>query len=83
MQRFEDVLTGIMMIIAAVIVLGIACVGAFFFLKSSSFISVTLIFAIGFLTLYTIRRIAIGFSLIIHGRYQDEMTMEDTRRYSH
>lgn len=74
MQRFEDVLTGIMMIVTAIIVLGIAGVGAFFLLKGSSLISLTLVFVIGFLALYAIRRIYIGLSIIIRGRYQDDMT---------
>lgn len=81
MQRFEDILTGIMMIGAAIIVLVVACVAAFFFLKSSNLIPLTLIFGIGFLGLYTIRRIYIGLSIILHGRYQDEMILHDNHRY--
>lgn len=82
MQRFEDVLTGIMLIGSTVIVLGIASMGAFFFLRGSNLIPLTVIFAVGVLLLYTIRCIAIGLSIIFHGRYQDDMTRKDNRRYT-
>lgn len=82
MQRIEDVLTGLMMIGSTLIVFAIISVGAFLLLRRSGFISLTILFAVGFLSLYTLRSIYIGFNLIFRGRYRDEMTVRDNWRYS-
>lgn len=82
MQKIEDVLTGLMIIGSTLIAFAIVAVGAFFLLRRSGFISLTILFAVGFLTLYTLRSIYIGFNLIFRGRYRDEMTVRDNRKYS-
>lgn len=82
MQKIEDVLTGLMIIISTLIVFAIVAVGAFFLFGRSESISLALLFAVGFFALYTLRSIYIGFNVIFHGRYRDEMTVRDNQRYT-
>lgn len=79
MQKIEDVLTGLMIIGSTLITFAIVVVGAFFLFYRSKFISLTLLFAIAFFALYTLRSIYIGFNIIFHGKYQDEMTVRENR----
>lgn len=82
MQKTNDVLTGLMMIGSTLIVFAIVAMGAFFLLRKSEFISLTILFAVCFFTLYTIRNIYIGINLIFRGRYRDEMTIRDNQGYT-
>lgn len=82
MHKINDVLTGIMMIVSSLITFVIVAIGAYFFLQRVEFISLTILFTLVFLTLYTFRNIYIGLNLIFCGRYRDEMTVLENRRYS-
>lgn len=79
MRRLGDVLTGMLIIGSAVITMGIVAIGAYFILRSINFISLFLISGLGFFILHVLRSLYIGLSIIISGRYEDEMTARENR----
>lgn len=81
MKRAEDILVGLMVIVSTVIAMGIVGVGVYFVFNRISFVSLALIAAVIFLIGYTLKNIYIGLSIIINGRYEDEMTARENRRF--